>query len=128
MDEIEQQLEEMYGALLGAFTSARQFDTPLHTETIKDMVRYLVRKGFGKQNSWIPVSERVPEIDQKVLIYTKTEIITCGWYTEAHGLAYNKGFETENGFMWLATASHWMPLPGPPAEYSDCELERRKNE
>lgn len=69
---------------------------------------------FVGKMGWISISDRLPEINQKVLIYTKTEIITCGWYTEAHGLAYNKGFETESGFMWMATASYWMPLPEPP--------------
>lgn len=69
---------------------------------------------FAAVQRWIPVAERVPEENQKVGIYTKSGSITLGWYTERHGLSYNKGFELECGFIWLGRVTHWMPLPEPP--------------
>lgn len=67
-------------------------------------------------NRWIPVTERLPGMNEKVLFITKTYTIYCGWYTVSHGTSYNKGFETESGFVWLGNVHHWMPLPEPPKE------------
>ena len=69
---------------------------------------------------WIPVTERLPKENEKVLIYARVGIITVGWYTEIHGVYYNKGFETESGFMWLGTVPYWKPLPEEPKEGHDA--------
>lgn len=71
---------------------------------------------FDPGMRWIPVTERLPEENEKVLIYARVGIITVGWYTELHGCNYDKGFETECGFMWLETVPYWMPLPDAPKE------------
>lgn len=63
---------------------------------------------------WISVKDRLPEEGEKVLIYTKTDITTFGLYTKNYGFGKREGFECGDGFMWMNTSSHWMPLPKPP--------------
>ena len=68
---------------------------------------------------WIPVTERLPEEEERVLIYTKTNITNYGTYTKRYGAFRKEGFICHDGFMWLNTASHWMPLPQPPKGEDD---------
>lgn len=72
----------------------------------------------GKKDAiqWISVKDRLPEEGEKVLIYTKTDITTFGLYTKNYGFGKREGFECGDGFMWMNTSSHWMPLPEPPEE------------
>lgn len=79
----------------------------------------LLAAGVAPVQGWIPVTERLPDENEKVIIYTRVGIITTGWYTELHGVSYDKGFETESGFMWLGTVPYWMPLPEGPKEGQD---------
>ena len=66
------------------------------------------------QEGWISVKDRLPEEEERVLIYTKTNITNYGTYTKRYGAYRKEGFICQDGFMWLNTASHWMPLPQPP--------------
>ena len=63
---------------------------------------------------WISANDRLPEEEERVLIYTKTNITNYGTYTKRYGAYRKEGFICQDGFMWLNTASHWMPLPQPP--------------
>ena len=63
---------------------------------------------------WISVKDRLPEEEEKVLIYTKTGIVNYGTYTRRYGFDCKEGFICSDGFMWLSTASHWCCLPQPP--------------
>ena len=61
------------------------------------------------ERQWIPVSERLPEIDQNVLACHTGEVgishrYVDGWYWDVD--EWHKPF----------TPTHWMPLPPPPAE------------
>ena len=75
-----------------------------------------VHIGIVPESGWISVKDRLPEEGEKVLIYTKTDITTFGLYTKNHGFDKREGFECGDGFMWMNTSSHWMPLPKPPEE------------
>ena len=66
-----------------------------------------------KVMEWIPVSERLPDEDVRVLVSTKTEIVTSGLYTTRYGFERREGFICGDGFMWMNTANAWMPLPSP---------------
>lgn len=78
-------------------------------EWLEELQRY-------KERAWISVKDRLPEEGEKVLIYTKTDITTFGLYTKNYGFGKREGFECGDGFMWMNTSSHWMPLPEPPEE------------
>lgn len=71
-----------------------------------------ITNAFAGQR-WIPVSERLPEVGQRVLAYEKPELVVvaeihryatggCGWSADAGDTAYS------------VFPSHWMPLPTPP--------------
>ena len=64
------------------------------------------------ENRWIPVTERLPEEDTRVLVYLNIEKTDANIYTF---------FDTDrilNGkwVRWNTYISHWMPLPEPPKE------------
>lgn len=62
---------------------------------------------------WIPVEERPPEEDERVMISTKNEVVKEGTYTERYGYTMRKGFFTENCFEDLQGVTAWQPLPEP---------------
>ena len=59
---------------------------------------------------WIPVSERLPELDQDVLAIVEGDIVTGHFYQQWDGEIYFSS--DDEGAMMVAT--HWMPLPQPP--------------
>ena len=59
---------------------------------------------------WIPVSERLPELDQDVLAIVEGDIVTGHFYQQWDGEIYFSS--DDEGAMMVAT--HWMPLPNPP--------------
>ena len=62
---------------------------------------------------WIPVEERLPEEDERVMISTKNGVVKEGTYTERYGYTMRKGFFTENCFEDLQGVTAWQPLPEP---------------
>ena len=89
------------------------------------MADHLIANGvtFAADNNvgrWIPVSERLPEEEELVLIICKNGKRSVGCYRRFN---YNNeimwGFKTElNPSIWLnkGRVTHWMPLPEPPKE------------
>lgn len=56
---------------------------------------------------WIPVSERVPETPDIVLVYNGYVVMVGGYY--------------EGAWSWadcddVCQATHWLPIPAPPEE------------
>lgn len=128
MDELKMSIEEMISMLDGA--AGRLIVASMENTTIKEAMEMVTNVSISlgewatdglPQNRWIPVTERLPDENEKVLIYARVGIITVGWYTEMHGVYYNKGFETESGFMWLGTVPYWMPLPEEPKEEDNAK-------
>lgn len=59
-----------------------------------------------EQLEWIPISERLPEVNQQVLIFDDCFNVRCGdWLGDK--------FEDEYGYH-ATDVTHWMPLPEPP--------------
>lgn len=56
---------------------------------------------------WIPVTERLPNIGEKVITYCK-------------GYGVKENFRSGDGTWWVGfKITHWMPLPEPPKEDED---------
>ena len=68
----------------------------------------------SQAREWIPVTERLPQFDQKVLCYKKGEI-KIGQYIGARYTGEIYAFRTLDMYMAFG-ATHWMPLPEPPKE------------
>lgn len=76
------------------------------------------KKGYeqGKQDAqkWIPVTERLPEINAEVLCYRGNHI---GALMDAYTYMGDYKWQDTYGF-WNYTEdegiTHWMPLPEPP--------------
>jgi hypothetical protein len=69
-----------------------------------------VSQAFAKQG-WIPVSERMPEEDEDVLVFTKDS------QPEMHVASLDEDgiWYPSHGDGWeFPDVTHWMPLPEPP--------------
>jgi hypothetical protein len=80
--------------------------------------RAALENGDGR-DAWISVDERLPENDQIVAFVVKADQESPNWYLNGHVLGgtyhENYGFSTPGvGHR----ASHWRPLPSPPAALS----------
>ena len=67
------------------------------------------------ERRWIPVGERLPELDQDVLAIVEGDIAIGHFYEEWGGDVYFSWVEV--GAMQVAT--HWMPLPELPEATND---------
>ena len=72
-----------------------------------DMADHLIANGVTIQK-WIPVTERLPEEDVRVLVWLGTGDIT---YTQIDTDRLHK----KKWRRWTKNVTHWMPLPEPPA-------------
>jgi hypothetical protein len=62
---------------------------------------------------WIPVSERLPENQQRVIVNCEKCPMVMGW------LMFGE-WHTDFGRMYRNyEVTHWMPLPEPPKEDND---------
>lgn len=68
-------------------------------------------------DGWIACADRMPEIEDRVLVVTYGKYVSAARYTQWEGAKTAKGraprFEDLRGIVYNVT--HWMPLPSPPA-------------
>lgn len=77
---------------------------------------YIENMDDEKENGWIPVSERLPEIGQKILCQSKNRSgeIFVGIYRDKGKYKDSPYFDwKQNGFPSVIS---WMPLPEPYKE------------
>lgn len=60
------------------------------------------------RDQWIPVEERLPDNDQRILFYSQGGDTINGMYRDELWF-FDTGREYEN-----SPVTHWMPLPEPP--------------
>jgi len=68
-------------------------------------------------NGWIACSERMPDLDMKVLVYEgRTGVSTCVRRLWLFGEAriYHWSWGVENYQFPFGDPTHWQPLPEPP--------------
>ena len=69
-----------------------------------------VNAALREQVRWIPVSERLPEYQQRVLFFS--ERISLGVHSEKARYWATDGYTYPGD--WYNTVTHWMTLPQPP--------------
>lgn len=67
----------------------------------------LYGQGYRKQSRWISVEERLPEVRQRVLLYSYHDGVNTGYRADEIGRFY-----VDKSYPYRPT--HWMPLPEPP--------------
>ena len=92
--------------------------------TREEAINYLRSSGMTEEQidsvavafeqRWIPVSERLPEIHQKVLLFLRSLDVVVGFRAETEPYFYCQGdyIEPQNVLAW-------MPLPEPYKEESE---------
>ena len=95
-----------YGRCEDCYTEA------LVDHLIANGVRLEEKQATSDENKWIPVTERLPETDKKVLCYKNGEI-KIGKYLNAKYTDEIYAFRSLDMTMAFG-ATHWMPLPEPP--------------
>ena len=65
---------------------------------------------------WIPVTERLPEVDQPVMICAFGKSVGEGVYRGHDGFHHVWKMYASSGTYWDDEVTHYMPLPQPPKE------------
>lgn len=68
---------------------------------------------FKLRSLWIPVTERLPEDGETVLVYGSKGGIYTAWCNRRYE---NVGWHKLNSKSHYCNPTHWMPLPEPPKE------------
>lgn len=88
-------------------------DEYLYPSSVEGMADHLIANGVTIQK-WIPVTERLPEQGQEVIVYD-------GGVLKSKVFCYL--FWNPNYDSW-ARVTHWMPLPEPPSGERRTDDER----
>ena len=81
----------------------RKQNEPQHYEVQKVLEE--LRSEVEKMDEWIPVTEKLPEQFEDVLVYwDKWMCVDNLWNRHTY----------KNGFSRHMDVTHWMPLPNPP--------------
>ena len=75
---------------------------------IKGAVITVITNELTPASDWVKCSERMPEFGQSVTVYDGDRMWTDTTYDFGDGLCF---YYDDDG-----RATHWMPLPAPPAE------------
>jgi hypothetical protein len=71
------------------------------------VINGLYNAGYRKQSEWISVEERLPEVRQRVLLYSHHDGVNTGYRADEIGRFY-----VDKSYPYRPT--HWMPLPEAP--------------
>ena len=85
-----------------------------NTRPIEDALTARIAE-LEAERRWIPVSERLPEEDVRVLLYSHgvTAVTAVGWIRKFEPDISEWECWDDKWSSW-DTPTHWMPLPNPP--------------
>lgn len=110
-DDLEDGIKETcFGVVLGGFDLPTRPLTEEEKEFYADEFTYMVEYPVlveYPQNKWIKCSERLPEPNTRVLIYSLNKEVGVALYQELTGFGY---------IPFYGEVTHWQPLPQPPLE------------
>lgn len=90
------------------------YDTAKRQSDAADAIEELLAKNTNVPNKWISVEERLPEINQPVLICAFGRSVGEGTYYGHDGVHHVWKMYCVAGTYWDDEVTHWMPLPEPP--------------
>ena len=69
------------------------------------------KNGYSKgKPKWISVAERLPEVNQRILVFYKEDGVNMGCFAGGHSFRVRLWKDQ----MLPDLVTHWMPLPDPP--------------
>ena len=78
-------------------------------DAIEELMRRCEQFQYMPPPAWIPVTDRLPELNAPCLVYNKSQPMMVGWRVD------DKRFRIP-GSRFPDHPTHWMPLPKPPKE------------
>lgn len=118
-DEMVKYLREKAGAFDYQGWTETAIDYELAADAIEKLIEIIQNHDFLEslvKPDWIPVTERLPSVEDKVIVAIRDESGDTRYdYT-------NTGWYSGNGYKWVVEdeycswVTHWMPLPEPPKE------------
>lgn len=111
-EDLKKQLQDYAAGTMRDDDAEIAFDALNAIEKLEHKVFILEgdREGLLAQiPSWIPVSERLPELNAPCLLYNESQPMMVGWRID------DKRFRIPGSFL-PDHPTHWMPLPQPPGE------------
>lgn len=93
--------------------TTRYYGTENACGNVHSLCKWFISKTDAAQQKWIPVTERLPGVLQRVLVWCESKtvekhITTCTYMGGQYGCG-----------QWsrhVRRVTHWMPLPQPPKE------------
>ena len=74
------------------------------------LLKWLMNDADPNVGTWIPASERLPEVGGSYIVHTATgHVTTSHWYPPNAKTGFSGYFAPRNRII-----THWMPLPTPP--------------
>lgn len=105
--ETKEKLTEIIGNVVVNDKGNRIRDV-FHPEFVEKIVDALMSADGCRKQEWISVEERLPEVGEDVLLYSKEDDkIDIGHYSNMFRRFFLRKFEDGN-------VTHWMPLPDAP--------------
>lgn len=106
MNNTREKLIELLYKAHGLATEASCFKDATYAQQLEVEADHLIANGVGFLPKWIPVTERLPEQYQSVIVWTSDKELG---EAEHDGKHFRWTYDDE-----YANVTHWMPLPEPP--------------
>lgn len=103
-----ERIKEAFGMGTMSLEDFREYDE----DDVAEIAEHLIQNGVTIQQ-WIPVTERLPDKNVPVLVFSGGHCYIAEYYTW-HIL--NSAIDSWSVPQYVADPTHWMPLPELPGE------------